>query len=247
MQLVSTLLTGNNYSTWSHSMCIALSAKNKFGFGDGFVNKLSDKKAIEVALWQRCNDMVLMWILNSMSSGLSNSVVYAETAHVVWEDLKTRFLQDNGLWDELSSYGSHKNCSCGAMEDHNKKEEQNKVMQFLMGHDDSYAAVRGQILLVKPLPSVLKVFSMLQQLFAMMAGSLPYEAQTNAITGLTSHHSQEWIIDSGTTDHVTALPLSNSNLNKSLPPVKLMTGERVSISSIGNFTFDPKLSLTNVL
>ena len=87
----------------------------------------------------------------------------------------------------------------------------------------------------------------LQQLFPMMAGNLPSEAQTNAITGLSSHHSQEWIIDSGATDHVTAFPSSNSNLNKSLPPVKLLTGERVSISSISNFTFDPKLSLTNVL
>ena len=36
-------------------------------------------------------------------------------------------------------------------------------MQFLMGHDDSYAAARGQILLVKSLPSVLKVFSMVNQ------------------------------------------------------------------------------------
>ncbi|XP_070667434.1 uncharacterized protein [Malus domestica] len=102
MHLVSTLLTGNNYSTWSRSMCIALSAKNKFGFVDGSVKKPSDKKRTEATLWKHCNDMVLMWILNSVSSGLSNSVVYAET---------------------------------------------------------------------------------LQQLFAMMAGSLPSKAQTNAITG----------------------------------------------------------------
>ncbi|XP_068309809.1 uncharacterized protein [Pyrus communis] len=157
MHLVSTLLTGNNYSTWSRSMRIALSAKNKFGFVDGSVKKPSDKKATEAALWQRYNDMVLMWILNSVNSGLSNSVVYAETAHAVWDDLKTRFSQDTvprifeiqrdiarltqnqmsvsdyysqlkGLWDELSSYDSHKNCSCGIMEDRNEKEEQNKVM-----------------------------------------------------------------------------------------------------------------------
>ncbi|XP_070672461.1 uncharacterized protein [Malus domestica] len=87
----------------------------------------------------------------------------------------------------------------------------------------------------------------LQQLFAMMAGNLPSEAQTNVISGLSSHYSQEWIMDSGATDHVTALPLSNSIVNKSLPPGKLLTSERVSISSIDNFTFDPKLSLTNDL
>ncbi|CAN6695679.1 unnamed protein product [Malus baccata var. baccata] len=134
MHLVSTLLTGNNYSTWSRSMRIALSAKNKFGFVNGSVKQPSDKNATEAPL----------------------CVVYADTAHDVWEDIKTRFSQDNGLWDELSSYGRHKNCSCGAMDDRNEKDEQNKVMQFLIGLDDSYAAVRGQILLVKPLPSVLK-------------------------------------------------------------------------------------------
>ncbi|KAM2653590.1 hypothetical protein EV2_025211 [Malus domestica] len=159
MHLVSTLLTGNNYSTWSRSMRIALNAKNKFGFVDGSVKKPSDKKATEAALWQRCKDTVLMWILNYVSYGLSNSVVYAETAHAIWEDLKIHFSQDNvlrifeiqcdiarltqnqmsvsdyysqlkGLWDELSSYGSHKNCSYGAMEYRSEKEEQNKVMQF---------------------------------------------------------------------------------------------------------------------
>lgn len=36
-------------------------------------------------------------------------------------------------------------------------------MQFLMGLDDSYAAIRGQILLMKPLPSVLTVYSMVSQ------------------------------------------------------------------------------------
>ena len=97
MHLVSTLFTGNNYSTWSRSMRIALSTKNKFGFVDGSLKKPSHKKATEAALWQLCNDMVLMWILNFVSYGLSNSVVYAKTAHVVWEDLKTRFRKTTSL------------------------------------------------------------------------------------------------------------------------------------------------------
>ena len=36
-------------------------------------------------------------------------------------------------------------------------------MSFLMGLNDTYAAVRGQILLMDPIPSLSKVFSLLLQ------------------------------------------------------------------------------------
>ena len=39
--LVTKLLNRDNYSTWSHSMGIALSAKNKSGFVDGSIEKPS--------------------------------------------------------------------------------------------------------------------------------------------------------------------------------------------------------------
>lgn len=86
-----------------------------------------------------------------------------------------------------------------------------------------------------------------QQLLAMVGAKIPTESQANATAGGIRHHTQEWIVDSGATDHITALPLSQSVPNKSFPPLKLPTGERVSISNIGNFNFDSKLSLTNVL
>ena len=37
--LVSQPLTGENYSSWSRAMLIALSVKNKLGFIDGFIVK----------------------------------------------------------------------------------------------------------------------------------------------------------------------------------------------------------------
>jgi hypothetical protein len=40
---------------------------------------------------------------------------------------------------------------------------QEYVYQFLMGLNESFAAIRGQILLMEPLPSVNKVFSMITQ------------------------------------------------------------------------------------
>ena len=57
------------------------------------------------------------------------------------------------LWQEFSEY---RTCSCG----HQAEEY---VMSFLMGLNDTYASVRGQILLMDPVPSLSKVFSLLLQ------------------------------------------------------------------------------------
>jgi len=51
------------------------------------------------------------------------------------------------LWDELGSY-SNATYTCGV---DNKR---CKLMQFLMGLNDSYSAIRGQLLLMNPLPNV---------------------------------------------------------------------------------------------
>ena len=193
MVLVSKPLNGDNYGTWCRSMRISLSAKNKLGFVDGTVKKPSKKTdPDEFSLWQRCNDMILSWILNSLDQDIADSVIYSDTAHDIWEDLKERFSQSNvprifqiqrdiasltqdqmsvaayytrlkGLWDELASYSDVPTCTCGAMKDHAERDERNRVMQFLMGLNDSYAAARGQILLMQPLPSIRNIYSLISQ------------------------------------------------------------------------------------
>ena len=94
ISLVTKQLNGDNYTTWSQSMSIALSAKNKTGFIDGSIKKPTSTNE-KYALWKRCNDMVLSWILNSIDSNLGDSVLYTESAAEVWADLKERFSQNN--------------------------------------------------------------------------------------------------------------------------------------------------------
>jgi hypothetical protein len=132
------------------------------------------------ASWKRCNDMILSWILNSITPELADNVKYSTTAQEVWEDLRDHFSQSNaprifqikrdiacvsqaqmivasyytklkGLWDELRSY-SRTVCSYGA--DHKRRQ----LMQFLMGLNESYKAIRGQILLLNPLRDVRQTY-----------------------------------------------------------------------------------------
>ena len=72
------------------------------------------------------------------------------------------------LWDELQNYEpiptcSCEKCVCNVNEKISKIHHREAVMQFLMGLNDSFSHVRGQILLMDPIPSVEKVFSLLIQ------------------------------------------------------------------------------------
>ncbi|XP_068655247.1 uncharacterized protein [Aristolochia californica] len=74
--LVSQLLTGENYTSWSRAMLIALSVKNKVGFVDGSILEPPSAYPILLNSWTRNNNMVISWILNSVSKELSASVIF---------------------------------------------------------------------------------------------------------------------------------------------------------------------------
>jgi hypothetical protein len=171
MVLVSKPLDGENYSTWCRAMTISLNAKSKLGFIDGTTTMPSaTAKPDDYAAWKKCNDMILSWILNSLTQDLADSVIFSTTAQEVWEDLRDRFSQSNAprifqierdiaclaqdqltvaayytrlkkLWDELGSYNDTV-CSCGA--DHKRR----RLMQFLMGLNESYSAIQSRLLII---------------------------------------------------------------------------------------------------
>ena len=63
--LVTKLLIGDRFSNWSKVMCIMLNAKNKLGFINGTLKQPDISVSVQKhGLWQRCNDMVLSWLLN---------------------------------------------------------------------------------------------------------------------------------------------------------------------------------------
>ena len=67
------------------------------------------------------------------------------------------------FWDELHIVQNLPACSCDAAADYRKLLEDKRLIQLLMGLNDSYKALRGQILMMNPLPSVSTVYSMIFQ------------------------------------------------------------------------------------
>lgn len=93
--LVTTLLNGENFNEWKRSMSLALSAKNKIGIVSGKHEKPVDSSPY-LDHWQRCNDTIITWILNSIVPEIRSSFVYITLASEVWSDFNTRFTQING-------------------------------------------------------------------------------------------------------------------------------------------------------
>ena len=136
--------------------------------------------------------MVLSWLINSVSTEIANSIIYIDDASEIWNDLQDKFSQHNGprifqlqksissltqenssvssyftsmkgLWDELANHQPIPTCTCGALKTMLSYHQQQNVYQFLMGLNESYSHIRGQILLIDPLPSINKVFSLVIQ------------------------------------------------------------------------------------
>lgn len=76
-------------------MKIALSTKSKIGFIDGSIERPSRSNISAYNAWIRSNNMVISWLLNSVSKEISTSVLFSDSAHEIWRDLEERFQQGN--------------------------------------------------------------------------------------------------------------------------------------------------------
>ncbi|GJW42003.1 putative RNA-directed DNA polymerase [Tanacetum coccineum] len=91
------LLGTENYRIWSGAVKLALQVRNKYGFVDGSCLKESYATSdVLSAQWDRCNAMVLTWIMNVVSQDVYMGLVYFENAAVVWKELKETYDKVDG-------------------------------------------------------------------------------------------------------------------------------------------------------
>lgn len=91
--LISKKLTGSdNYGQWKRSMMIAFNAKNKLKIVIGEYGEPQSDSRLR-ALWERTNDMVISWILNTIAEQISNSLNFVNTACGLWNELQEHYSQ----------------------------------------------------------------------------------------------------------------------------------------------------------
>lgn len=149
-------------------MTTSLEAKNKLGFVYGSIPKpeVTDPYC---KIQCRINSMLKSWLLNSVTKKIYTSILYFSVAADMWKDLHTRFHKSNlprlyqlrhqllflcqctmdlssyhtqtqTYWEELSSIQPIGT----TVEDLLAQRESNRVIDFLMGLNESYDHVCSQ-------------------------------------------------------------------------------------------------------
>lgn len=95
MVLVNSVFDRKSYARWRRAIVIALLAKNKSGFIDGS-HPEPDMNSKHPKAWNRCNDLVISWLLNSLSKEIAESVIYSKSARDILNELEDRIGQYNG-------------------------------------------------------------------------------------------------------------------------------------------------------
>ncbi|XP_071690716.1 uncharacterized protein [Rutidosis leptorrhynchoides] len=191
--LITQKLKGTkNYNGWSCALKLALQTKNKLGFIDGScANFEYEDDDVLLGQWDRCNSVVLTWILMSLSEDVYNGQIFSKTAESVWTEIKETYDKIDAsvtfnLYQNINSCSQagqplsdyyHKLNAMWRQFDNmikiddivsaNKSfQEHNqflKLMQFLMGLDDVYVPIRSQILTSDPVPNVKTAFSIISR------------------------------------------------------------------------------------
>ncbi|XP_023732150.1 uncharacterized protein LOC111879955 [Lactuca sativa] len=163
--LVSNVFSSVGFSVWKQSMIIALSAKNMLGIVDGSISQPFSTSST-YANWYRVNFMVTK--LTQRFEQSDGALIYQFQQQLYSlsqgsDDFSTYFTKLTKIWDELRIVQGIPECICAASAGILKYLDDQRLIQLLMGLNDSYNVLRGQILMMKPLPSFSTVYSMIIQ------------------------------------------------------------------------------------
>lgn len=220
LSIVTHTLDGSNYNNWSIAMRMSLDAKNKLSFVDSSLprpdvdsgsfkiwsrcNSMVKAWILNVVNQHIYNsilyyeDVVEMWndlYLRFRVSNLPRKYQLERSITILRQgtlDLATYYTKKKTLWEQLANTRSLtvKRCDCDHVKELMEEAETSRIIQFLMGLNDSFANIRGQILNMKPRPRLTEIYNMLDQDESqrLVGGSVPstftnpaaFQVQTNS-------------------------------------------------------------------
>ncbi|XP_062100943.1 uncharacterized protein LOC133806876 [Humulus lupulus] len=138
--LASPPLTDTNFQQWARDLKILVGAKNKYGFPIWSLPQLPPDHHLFDS-WNRCNQIVMSWVIHSVSPEIKSSIMFIDIAAAMWTELNNRFNQGNdprifefqesliilhqgddsvsayftklkAIWDEIHELQPHTPCTC---------------------------------------------------------------------------------------------------------------------------------------
>ncbi|GJX51315.1 ribonuclease H-like domain-containing protein [Tanacetum coccineum] len=201
LTVVSIKLKGTeNYQVWSCAMLLALEGKNKINFIDGTC-KRSNIDEVLGKQWDRVNAIVL-----ETYDKVDGSIMFGLHHQISTLKQNGSFIADyyhklNALWKQYDAMIELPKCFCydvmielpkcvcNASEGFKKHNQLLKLMQFLMGLDDSYMQIRSSILSREVLPDVRSAYATIssEESHKVTAGSIVDSSQKNQASVFVSN------------------------------------------------------------
>ncbi|KAF7812983.1 Retrovirus-related Pol polyprotein from transposon TNT 1-94 [Senna tora] len=148
-------LNGNNFLQWRQSVFMFICGKGKDDYLTG-VAKALDETAASYKKWKAENNMVMSWLINSMTTAIGDNYILYPTAHDIWEAAKEAYSTHEKSAEIFENYS----WTCATDAQYFKKlVEEKRLYKFLLGLNDIFEDVRGRILARSPLPSLKEAFS----------------------------------------------------------------------------------------
>ncbi|GKD94992.1 hypothetical protein Tco_1374829, partial [Tanacetum coccineum] len=116
-----------NYKIWNAAITIATHTKNKLGFLNEKLKRPKEEGFMQEQ-FDRCNSVVLNWILGCVSQDVFIGQVFSKNAK--------HYYKFNALWRQYDSLVNLLDCICENSEKLKKHNQLLKLMQFLIGLDE---------------------------------------------------------------------------------------------------------------
>ncbi|GJX80387.1 ribonuclease H-like domain-containing protein [Tanacetum coccineum] len=179
LTVVSIKLKRNeNYQVWLCAMLLALERKNKIGFNDGSCKRSNTNEVLGKQWdWEELKETYDN-VDGSIMFGLHNQI---NTLQQNGSSIADYYHKLNALWKQYDAMIELPKCVCNDSEGFKKHNQLLKLMQFLMGLDDSYMQIRSSILFREVLPDVRSAYATIssEESHKVIVGSLAGSFQRN--------------------------------------------------------------------
>ncbi|KAM1308165.1 hypothetical protein ACFX2H_010321 [Malus domestica] len=93
-RLSSIVLNEFNFLPWSRAVSLALGGRSKLGFRNGSI-EVPDDSSPNYESWLSKDQLVMLWLLNSMERKLAEIFSYLESSYQLWEAVKEIYGSQN--------------------------------------------------------------------------------------------------------------------------------------------------------
>ncbi|GJR69008.1 ribonuclease H-like domain-containing protein [Tanacetum coccineum] len=172
-----TLIRTENYQVWSCAMLLALEGKNKTSFIDGTCKRAKHDWEKLKETYDKVDGSIMFGLNHQIHTLKQNGSSIADYYHKL-----------SALWKEFDAMIELPKCVCNASEGFKKHNQLMKLMQFLMGLDDSYMQIRSSILSREVLPDVRSAYATIssEESHRVATGSIAGSSKRNQASAFVS-------------------------------------------------------------